>query len=316
MEKKRKVLFIDKAHLCLAEGLQKMDYECHDQTKAPKEIVRKNIGEYFGLVVRSRFRLDEAFLSGAGQLAFIARVGIGLEHIDLNYAQKRGIKVFNSPEGSRNAVGEHALGLLLCVMNNLSRADRQVRRGIWEREGNRGVEIMGKTVGIIGYGNTGQAFARRLQGFEAEVIAYDKYRGNYGDAYAKEAGLQEVFDRADIVSIHIPYMPENHYFIDGEFLKSFHKNIFLLNTSRGLVLHTADLVAQLKNGKLRGVALDVIEYEETSFAQLDPDQLPQPFQYLRQAENVVLNPHIAGWSQEAELGHARVLLEKIRKGLG
>ena len=309
-----KILFIDKAHPYLEEQLTAMGFQCNHHLTDSKEQLASILPEYDGIVIRSRINLDRVFLSRTDQLKFIARTGVGLEHIDLDYAEQRGIAVFNSPEGSRDAVGEHSLGLLLSLMNHLSRADREVRAGIWRREPNRGVEIKGKTVGIIGYGNMGNAFAQRLQGFEAKrVIAYDKYKVNYGNAFAEAVSLETVQEESDIVSIHIPYMPENHYFIDGKLLDGFKKPIYLVNTARGLVLNTADLVERLKSGKILGAALDVHEYEEGSFAKvLNLDELPEPFQYLRQAPNVILNPHIGGWSHEAKEGHARVLVEKIK----
>ena len=316
MKETRKVLFIDWAHPVLEERLSEMGFECIHQNTSSREELLKELPQYYGLIVRSRIKLDKEFLDHTRNLAFIGRTGIGLEHIDLAYAKQLGIKVFNTPEGSRDTVGEHALGLLLCLLNNLSRAHREVQEGKWMREGNRGVEIMGKTVGILGYGNTGTAFARRLQGFGARIIAYDKYKTGYADGIVEEVSLAEIFDECDMLSIHIPYDEHNHYFINEAFLEQFRKSIFLVNTSRGLVLETNALVEALKRGLLAGAALDVHEYEEQSFAHLDPDELPAPFQYLRRAENVVLNPHIAGWSHEAKKRHATVLVEKIRRAFG
>jgi D-3-phosphoglycerate dehydrogenase len=202
------------------------------------------------------------------------------------------------------------------LMNHLSRADHQVRRGEWIRGGNRGHEIKGKTVGIIGYGNMGQAFARRLQGFSCEVIAYDKFKTNYGDEYANEVSLEELKSRADILSLHIPYLPENHHLVNAEYLAGFQHPIWLVNTARGLAVKTDDLVQALEDGRVRGAALDVIEYEDQSFVHLDPKQQPAAFQRLLELPNVVLNPHIAGWSYEAEEGHAQTLADKIEKTYG
>ncbi len=311
-----KIVLIDPPHPHLLEKLKAMGFDCHEHFRTPKAELTKIVGDYDGLIIRSRFSIDEAFLSEAGQLRFIARYGVGLEHIDVEAAARSGIAVFNSPEGSRDTVAEHTLGLLLMLMNHLHRADREVRAGSWRREANRGLEIKGKTVGILGYGNMGAAFARRLSGFGARVIAYDKYKEHYGDDFAQAVSLEELFRESDILSLHIPYTPQNHYFVDGPFLDRFHKPVFLINTARGLVLRTADLAARLQTGKVRGAALDVLEYEEPSFAQLEPDDLPAPFQYLRRAEQVVLTPHIAGWSAESKLGHARVLAEKIEAFMG
>ncbi|MCB9081673.1 MAG: hydroxyacid dehydrogenase [Lewinellaceae bacterium] len=284
-------------------------YDIHYQTD--REAMKAALPAYSGLVVRSRFTLDRDFLAAATNLQFIARSGVGVEHIDLDYCVERGIEVIISPEGSRDTVAEHALGMLLMLMNNLGRADRQVRHGEWIRAGNRGVEIKGKTVGILGYGNMGTALAQRLRGFDARVIAFDKYKSGYGDAYAEAVSLQTLWQESDILSIHIPYMPENKFFIDGAFLQKFAKPIYLVNTARGLVLHTADLVAAMEKGQVTGAALDVIEYEETSFENLNPLTLPAPFQYLRNSDRAVLTPHIAGWSVESNRGHAAVLARKI-----
>lgn len=308
-----KVLFLDKAHPYLEAHLAINGFECHTDITSPKEAVLAFVGEYQGIVMRSRFSIDMAFLDKAVNLVFLAREGVGIEHIDVDYAEKKGIKMLISPEGSKDTVAEHALGLLLCLMNNLNRADRQVRSGQWIREENRAVELKGKTVGILGYGNMGGAFARRLQGFDVEVLAYDKYKSGYEDAFAVETSLERIFAESDVLSAHIPYSADNHHFINEAFLQNFQKNIFIVNTARGLVLNTADLVAQLKTGKVRGAALDVLEYEETSFDKFKLDHLPPDFDYLCQAENVVLSPHIAGWSFESKEKHARVLGEKILK---
>ncbi len=293
-----------------------MGFDCQTDTNSSKEAISERVGEYIGIVLRSRFSIDKPFLEKATGLRFIAREGVGLEHIDTAFAEHRGIRVLYSPEGSRDTVAEHALGLLLCLMNNLACADRQVRSGQWERESNRGTELKGKTVGILGYGNMGSAFAQRLAGFDVKVLAYDKFKSGYGDRYAQEAALQQLFDEADVLSIHIPYLTENRYFIDGAFLRNFRKNIYLVNTARGMVLHTADLVACLQSGKVLGAALDVLEYEETSFDRFRPEKLPEPFEYLKEAGNVVLSPHIAGWSFESKEKHGLVLAGKIRSLFG
>ena len=208
------------------------------------------------------------------------------------------------------------MGLLLALMNKLVRADRQVREGRWVREDNRGTEIRGKTVGILGYGNMGQAFARRLSGFGAEVIAYDKFKTDYGDEFAEAVSLDALFQRSDILSVHIPYTPENEYFINAAFIDRFHKPIWLVNTARGKVLHTFDLVAKLKDGKVPGAALDVLEYEDGSFTALRADNNPAPLQYLINSGQVILSPHIAGWSHESRLKHAQVLADKIEQHFG
>lgn len=288
-------------------------FECLKMYQAPREEIFDILPECFGVVMRSRFKVDKTFIDRGMNLKFIAREGVGLDHIDVEYAEKKGIQVLYSPEGSRDTVAEHALGMLLMLLNKLSVADRQVREGVWKREPNRGIEIKGKTVGIIGYGNMGSALAQRLKGFEANVIAYDKFKFGYADENATEVKLETIFEKSDIISFHIPYSTDNHHFVNSEFLDRFQKNIFLVNTARGMILNTADLVDHLKSGKVRGAALDVLEYEETSFNYLDFKNLPEPFQYLVNADNVVLSPHIAGWSVESKFGHAKVLAEKIVK---
>jgi D-3-phosphoglycerate dehydrogenase / 2-oxoglutarate reductase len=312
----RKILFIDEAHPVLEAELQNMGFECCKDTQSSVEQIERKIHEYFGVVLRSRISLGRSFFDRATALEFVAREGVGLEHIDVDCAQNKGVAVIYSPEGSRDTVAEHALGLLLSLMNNLCRAGWQVRQGKWVREHNRGVEMKGKTVGILGYGNMGSAFAQRLKGFGVEVIAFDKYKPEYGDENAREVPLEILFEKSDVLSIHIPYSEANHYFIDREFLQKFRKDIFLVNTARGLVLNTADLVAALKSGKVRGAALDVLEYEESSFDKFRLDQLPPDFEYLAGAENVVLSPHIAGWSFESKRKHGEVLARKIRDLFG
>ena len=308
----RKVLFINNAHPVLEQELTRLGFDCELDEQSTKEQIESKIHNYFGVVIRSRIGVDRSFLDKAVNLSFVAREGVGTEHIDLEYAAQKGITVITSPEGSRDAVGEHAVGMLLSLMANLTKADRQIRNGQWLREENRAYEIKGKTVGILGYGNMGRAFAQRLKGFEAEVIAYDKYLENYGDEHAEAVTLEELFERSDMLSLHIPYMPSNHHFVDGAFIRNFKKDIFIVNTARGLVLETAALVDNMKSGKVLGAALDVLEYEEMSFEFLDLDSLPEPFQYLRNSERVVLTPHIGGWSFESKKGHAEVLAEKIK----
>ena len=307
----RKVIFIDEPHPFLSNRLPELGFDCRFLYRASRAEILAEVPDCYGLVVRSRIRIDRELLEAADKLAFVARLGVGVEHIDVDYAAARGIAVLTSPEGSRDTVAEHTVGMLLMLMNNLGRADRQVRKGEWVRAGNRATELKGKTVGILGYGNMGTAFARRLQGFDVQVLAYDKYKTAYGDAFAKEADLQELQKESDVLSIHIPYTPENRYFINAPFLEAFAKPIFLINTARGTVLDTAALVAAMENGRVAGAALDVIEYEEMSFENLDPLRLPAPFQYLLQSERTVLTPHIAGWSMESNEGHARTLAEKI-----
>lgn len=308
----RKVLFINKATPVIEEQLTELGFVCEYDYESSKEVLQAKIKDYFGIVMRSRIVIDRDFIDAAANLSFIAREGAGVEHIATDYAIQKGIKIITSPEGSRDTVGEHAIGLLLGLMNNLMRADRQIRAGKWVREGNRGHEVKGKTVGIIGYGNMGMAFAKRLKGFDCTVIAYDKFKENYGDENAKAVDLSTLFHESDIISLHIPYLEENYHFVNDAFLSAFRKPIYLVNTARGTVLNTADLVKHLKTGKVIGAALDVLEYEDQSFEFMDLNQMPDDFKYLTQADNVVLSPHIAGWSFESKIGHPTVLTQKIK----
>ncbi len=306
-----KVLFINEAHPILPSRLTQLGYTCHFDYQSSKSEIERQLAGFEGVVLRSRMKVDKAFIDAGINLKFIAREGVGVEHIDVAYAESKGIKVLTSPEGSQDTVAEHSMGLLLTLLNNLSRADRQVRAGQWLREANRATELKGKTIGIIGYGNMGRAFAQRLQGFGVRVIAYDKYKTNYGDEHAAAVDLETLFKQSDIISLHIYYIPENYHFVNAAFLDAFQKPIYVINTARGLVLNTADLVERLQSGKVLGAALDVLEYEEQSFARIMQGTLPAPFQYLTQADNVVLSPHIAGWSFESKAGHGRVLADKI-----
>jgi D-3-phosphoglycerate dehydrogenase len=306
-----KILFIDSTHPVLKESLEEAGFVCEDGTKKNHDEIAEMICNYSGVVIRSRINMDRQLIDKAINLKFIGRVGAGMESIDVAYAESKGIKCSNSPEGNRDAVGEHALGMLLAVMNNFLRADKQVRNGEWKREQNRGVEIKGKTIGIIGYGNMGSAFAKKLKGFEANVIAYDKYKSNYSDEFVKEVTLEEIFENIDILSLHVPLTDETHYMLNASFIKKFKKEFWLINTSRGAVVNTNDLVAALKSGKVKGAALDVIEYEETSFETLSGKELPDAWKYLIGSDNVILTPHIAGWTEEAKIKLAKVLAEKI-----
>jgi len=309
----RKVLFIDTTHPVLEEDLTRFGFLCEHFDDLKREDYKKIAGAYFGIIIRGKIKLDKDFLEKATQLKFIGRVGAGMENIDVDFARKQGISCINAPEGNRDAVGEHAVGMLLMLLNNLRKADREVRQGIWIRDGNRGIEIKGKTVGIIGYGNMGGAFARRLKGFEAKVIAYDKYKFDYSDDFVTEASLEEVFEKTDILSLHVPLTDETHFMVNDEFINRFKKDIYIVNTSRGQVLKTSDLVKNMKSGKVPGAALDVLEYEKLSFEGIDKDRLPDDFRYLIESENVVLSPHIAGWTHESNYKMTKVIAEKIRQ---
>ena len=307
----RKVYFIDTVHPILMERLSKNNFECIDAIKMSREEIEKVIIDAFGIVIRARFTLNQEFLKLATNMRFIARSGSGLENIDQTYCKENNIELFNSPEGNKNAVAEHALGMLLVLLNKLHLADAQVRNGVWDREGNRGEELDGKTIGIIGYGNNGAAFAKKLRGFDVKVIAYDKYKSGFGDHFVQECTLEAVFQQADIVSFHIPLNKETKYFVDEVFLNMFEKQIRLLNLSRGKIVNTKALVAALKSGKVKGACLDVLEFETKSFEEFFEQHLPEEFDYLIKSEKVVLSPHIGGWTNESYFKLSNVLADKI-----
>ncbi|MEC4117351.1 2-hydroxyacid dehydrogenase [Myroides phaeus] len=308
----RKVLHIDSNHPLMIEQLAQMGYENVENYTSTKEEIEQTISEYEGVIIRSRFKIDKTFLDSATNLKFIGRVGAGLENIDCDYATTKGIALIAAPEGNRTAVGEHALGMLLTLMNKLNLVDQEVREGIWIREGNRGYEIEGKTVGIIGYGNMGNAFAKRLQGFDCKVIFYDIKEG-LENQFAKQVTLEELQEQVDILSLHTPQTPETMNMIDEQFINRLRKPIWFVNTARGKSVNTAALVNALKQGKVLGAALDVLEYEKSSFENMFSDNtLPEPMQYLVQAKNVLLSPHIAGWTIESKEKLAQVIIDKIK----
>lgn len=305
-------MHLDINHPLLLEQLAALGFENTEEYQASKREVEEFIHEYDGLIIRSRFKIDKAFLEKARRLKFIGRVGAGLENIDVAYARERGIYLAAAPEGNRNAVGEQALGMLLSLMNNLNKADRQVRQGIWDREGNRGWELDGLTVGIIGYGNTGQAFARKLSGFEVDVLCVDILE-NVGNKHARQVSLEELREKADVISLHLPQTPLTLGLVDSAFINAFEKPFWFLNTARGKCVRTADLVEGLKTGKVLGAGLDVLEYEKTSFENLfEGEEMPSEFQYLIQSDRVLLSPHIAGWTQESKVKLAQTLVDKIK----
>lgn len=306
-----KVLFIDSAHPVLQDRLEAQGFICESFDEKSADFYKKIADQYVGFVVRSKIPLDETILPLATQLKFIARVGAGMENIDVQLAEKLGVVCLNAPEGNRDAVGEQAVGMLLALLNKLPQVDREVRQGIWRRAENRGTEIKGKTIGLIGYGNTGSATARKLSGFEAEILAYDKYKSGFSNGYVKEAKMDEIFEKADIVSLHIPLTSETDYLVNDAFLSKFSKPIVLINTSRGRNVKTDDLIAAIKNGKVVGACLDVLEYEKFSFEDIKSEALPNEFKELLALPNVLLSPHIAGWTHESHHKLSAVLADKI-----
>jgi len=308
-----KVLHLDKNHPLILEQLQELGFTNEEDYSSSKEKILEKIDAYDGIIIRSRFKLDQAFLSAAKNLKFIGRLGAGLENIDTEFASAQGIKLFSAPEGNRNAVGEHALGMLLSLFNKLNKADREVRNGKWLREENRGVELEGKTVGIIGYGNMGKSFAKKLQGFDVEVLCYD-IQENVGDQFAKQVSLEEFQQNAEVLSLHTPLTETTNNMVDAKFINSFKNNFWFINTGRGQSVVTSDLVEALKSCKVLGAGLDVLEYEKTSFENLftSAAQMPEAFQYLINAENVLLSPHVAGWTIESKRKLAQVIVDKIK----
>jgi len=313
MEEKMKVLHVDINHPLLLEQFDELGFQNDEDYTSSKQEIEKKIAEYDGLIIRSRFTIDREFLNKAINLKFIGRLGAGLENIDVRHAEANDIFLAAAPEGNRNAVGEHALGMLLSLFNKLNKADREVRSGKWDREGNRGVELEGKTVGIIGYGNMGKAFAKKLKGFDVdEVICYD-IEGGVGDENARQVGIMELHQRTEVLSLHVPQTEETIGMIDSEFIDKIHQPFWLLNTARGKCVVTEDLVTALKSGKILGAGLDVLEYEKTSFENMFTDnELPDAFQYMIQAENVILSPHVAGWTIESLEKLAQTVVNKIK----
>jgi D-3-phosphoglycerate dehydrogenase len=306
-----KVLHIDANHPLLIKQLNELGFTNHKDYASSKEAIEAKISDYDGLVVRSRFSIDQSFLDKAANLKFIGRVGAGLENIDCNYAEKKGIFLISAPEGNRNAVGEHSLAMLLALLNKLNKADKEIRQGKWLREDNRGIELDGKTVGLIGYGNMGKAFARKLRGFDVKVLCFD-IKPHVADENAKQVTLKELQQQADVLSLHTPETPSTINMVNGAFINQFDKPFWLINTARGKSVVTKDLVSALQSGKILGAGLDVLEYEKSSFENLFSSEMPVAFQYLIQAENVILTPHVAGWTIESKEKLAQTIVDKIK----
>ncbi|MBF4472688.1 2-hydroxyacid dehydrogenase [Flavobacterium sp. HJJ] len=307
-----KILHIDSNHPLLWDQLEQAGFINHADFTSSKQEIEAKIQDYQGIVIRSRFKIDKQFLDKAANLQFIARVGAGLESIDCDYAVSKNVTLIAAPEGNCNAVGEHTLGMILSLFNKLNIADSEIRSGEWNREKNRGYELDGKTVGIIGYGNMGKAFAKKLRGFEVEVLCYD-IKENVGDANARQVSLQELQQKTDVLSLHIPWTPETDKMVDSDFINAFAKDIWIINTSRGKNIITADLVTAMQSGKVLGAGLDVLEYEKLSFENLFQDKnTPEAFQYLLDGRKVILTPHIAGWTYESHERLAQVIVDKIK----
>ena len=307
-----KILHLDKNHKLLISQLNDLGYTNHEDYTSSKADIETKISDYDGIIIRSRFTIDKQFLDAAKHLKFIGRVGAGLENIDCDYAEEKGMSLFNAPEGNRNAVGEHSLAMLLSLFNKLNKADREVREGKWQREANRGLELDGKTVGLIGYGNMGKAFAKKLRGFDVEVLCYD-IKANIGDNNAKQVTLKELQAQADVLSLHTPQTELTLNMVNSKFINAFQKSFWLINTARGKSVVTKDLVEALKSGKILGAGLDVLEYEKSSFENLfTSNEMPSAFKYLIKADNVMLSPHVAGWTVESKEKLAQTIVDKIK----
>jgi D-3-phosphoglycerate dehydrogenase len=306
-----KILHIDSNHPLLWEQLEQAGFQNEADFISSKEEIEAKIENYQGIVIRSRFKIDQSFIDKATNLQFIARVGAGLESIDCEYAVAKGIRLIAAPEGNANAVGEHAIGMLLSLFNHLKKANNEVKSGQWIREGNRGHELEGKTIGIIGYGNMGKSFAKKLRGFDVTLLCYD-ILPNIGDENATQVSLAALQEQADVISLHTPWTPQTDKMINSEFINQFKKSFWFINTARGNSVITKDLVEALKGGKILGAGLDVLEYEKGSFETLFEGEKPAAFAYLLQADNVLLTPHIAGWTVESHQKLAQVIVDKIK----
>jgi len=306
-----KILHLDSNHSLLIDQLNDLGCTNHEDYTSSKEDILNKIHAYDGFIIRSRFSIDKQFLDAATNLKFIGRVGAGLENIDCEYAESKGIHLISAPEGNRNAVGEHSLAMLLSLFNKLNKADQEVRSGKWLREANRGLELDGNTIGLIGYGNMGKAFAKKLRGFEVDVLCYD-LKPNVGDKNAEQVPLEILFQEADVLSLHTPETALTTNMVDAAFINQFVKPFWLINTARGKSVVTKDLVSALQSGKILGAGLDVLEYEKASFENLFSSNMPEAFQYLIQAENVLLTPHVAGWTVESKEKLAQTIVDKIQ----
>ena len=306
-----KILHLDTTHPFLGKELEKIGFTNYYDFKTIKSDLK--ISDFFGIIIRSRISIDKNFIDKCKNLKFIARIGSGIENIDVDYAKQKGIQIISTPEGNSNAVGEHALGMLLSILNNINSSNTEVKKGIWNRESNRGIELKNKTVGLIGYGNTGKSFAKKLIGFDVNTIYYD-IKKIEKDNYANPVSLNYLKDNSDIISLHVSMTEESIGLINKNFIESCAKPFWLINTSRGSCIIINDLVKGLKDGKVLGAGLDVIAFEKNSFEKLIVNENDQSnLNYLNSSNNVILTPHIAGWTQESKIGLVKIALEKIKK---
>jgi len=307
-----KILHLDSNHPLLLNQLNELGFTNDEDFTSSKDEIEAKLHVYDGIIIRSRFSIDKHFLDKATNLKFIGRVGAGLENIDCKYAKQKNIHLISAPEGNRNAVGEHALGMLLSLFNKLNKADAEVRNGKWLREENRGIELDGKTVGLIGYGNMGKSFAKKLRGFDVKILCYD-IKPTIGDENCKQVSLEEIQQKADVLSLHTPQTTLTTNMVDSDFINQFKKSFWLINTARGKSVVTKDLVEALKSEKILGAGLDVLEYEKASFENLFTSEMPEAFNYLIQSKNVLLTPHVAGWTVESNQKLAQTIVDKIKQ---
>ena len=302
-----KVLFIDTVNPLLIQTLESANILCDTAYSKSKEEISTIIHQYDGIIIRSKFEIDKSFIDIAKKLKFIARAGSGTENIDVEYAITKNISCLNAAEGNRQAVAEHALAMILGLINNINQANQEVKKGQWNRESNRGTEISGKKIGIIGFGNNGNAFANLLKGFDVTILAYDKYKTEYG----YKTDMETIYKEADFLSLHVPLTHETKYLVNDDFISKFNKPFYLINTSRGKCVDTKALVKSLQNKKILGACLDVLEQEKMSFEKLATQNNTKDLTYLLKAKNVILTPHIAGWTKESDIKIAEILAQKI-----
>ena len=310
---KMKVLHIEENHPSLTKGLDLLGFQNDLAFNDSLPEVLAKIGAYDGLILRSKFKIDKTFILHAKNLKFIGRVGAGIENIDVQAVKNRNIYLINAPEGNRNAVGEHCVGMLLGLMNNLKAGHESIQAGQWDRDGHRGWELSGRTIGIIGYGNTGKSFAQRVSGFDVSTLCYD-ILDNVGDENALQVSMEELMTKSEVISIHTPHTPLTRGIIDYKFIEEMNHSFWLLNTARGSAVVTEDLVTGLQSGKIMGAGLDVLEYETRSFSSIfNDDKVPLALEYLIHAKNVILSPHVGGWTRESQIKLATTIVEKIKK---
>ncbi|WP_017256843.1 NAD(P)-dependent oxidoreductase [Pedobacter arcticus] len=303
----KKILIVDDLHPAFKLAAEAMGFEVDDRPLIKKEEVLAILKDYAGIAIRTKFRVDAEVIAAGPNLKFVARAGAGMDNIDVAVADEKNIQLINAPEGNADAVGEHTLGMLLSMMNNFRKADIEIRNGIWDREGNRGYELMGKTVGIIGYGHMGQAFAKRLTGFGVKVIAYDKYKTGFSDQYATEASMEEIVKYSDVLSLHIPLTKETKQLVDDEYLLHFRRPIFFLNAARGEIVNTKAVLKAIDTGKILGAGLDVLEKEK--FPGLDDADF---YKELIANQKVLLTPHVGGWTFDSYRKISEVLATKLK----